>query len=288
MCSLARVDGYRSAMNAAGLPIDPALIRFGDFHPGGGEAHGRELLALPEPPTAIFAGSDLQALGVIAAGSARRAAAFRRPLRGRLRRHRAVAVDEPAADDRPPAAAADGRGGHAAARCAWRTALRSTTLRMDLATHLVVRGSTASPPPAHARDATSGRRASCGEAISPDQHRARATHLGVQRTACDPRRGLSPVRRTEPALHDVAARAAEAQTISPGSTMRRPSRPVNDARRRAPRTTRARARPAASGTRAYAISRCTGRTTHATGSCEVQLDDLDAVAVAGVADASRP
>ena len=40
MCSLARVDGYRSAMNAAGLPIDPTWIRFGDFHPGGGEAHG--------------------------------------------------------------------------------------------------------------------------------------------------------------------------------------------------------------------------------------------------------
>ena len=32
MCSLARVDGYRSAMNSAGLPIDPDWIRFGDFH----------------------------------------------------------------------------------------------------------------------------------------------------------------------------------------------------------------------------------------------------------------
>ena len=35
MCSLARIDGYRSAMNAAGLPIDPAWVRFGDFHPSG-------------------------------------------------------------------------------------------------------------------------------------------------------------------------------------------------------------------------------------------------------------
>src|SRR5918994_1675466 len=67
MCSLARVDGYRSAMNAAGLPIDPAWIRFGDFHPLGGEARAREILALPDRPTAIFAGSDLQALGTIAA-----------------------------------------------------------------------------------------------------------------------------------------------------------------------------------------------------------------------------
>jgi LacI family xylobiose transport system transcriptional regulator len=64
MCSLARIDGYRSAMNAAGLPIDPAWVRFGDFHPSGGRIHGNALLDLPNPPTAIFAGSDLQALGL--------------------------------------------------------------------------------------------------------------------------------------------------------------------------------------------------------------------------------
>jgi hypothetical protein len=69
MCSLARIDGYRSAMNAAGLPIDPAWVRYGDFHTTGGETHTRELLALPEPPTAIFAGSDLQALGALAAAT---------------------------------------------------------------------------------------------------------------------------------------------------------------------------------------------------------------------------
>ncbi|MGO7983481.1 substrate-binding domain-containing protein, partial [Rhizobium johnstonii] len=51
-------------MNYAGLPIDPAWIRFGDFHVDGGREHSRELLGLVEPPTAIFAGSDLQALGV--------------------------------------------------------------------------------------------------------------------------------------------------------------------------------------------------------------------------------
>ena len=67
MCSLARVDGYRSAMNSAGLGIDPRWIRFGDFHTSGGESRAAELLTLDERPTAIFAGSDLQALGVIAA-----------------------------------------------------------------------------------------------------------------------------------------------------------------------------------------------------------------------------
>jgi LacI family xylobiose transport system transcriptional regulator len=65
MCSLARLDGYRSALNAAGIPVDPGLERFGDFHIDGGRAAATELLGLPDRPTAIFAGSDLQALGVL-------------------------------------------------------------------------------------------------------------------------------------------------------------------------------------------------------------------------------
>jgi DNA-binding LacI/PurR family transcriptional regulator len=67
LCSRARVDGYRSAHAEAGVAADPALARWGDFHVEGGYLHGRELLALPDPPTAIFAGSDLQALGVLRA-----------------------------------------------------------------------------------------------------------------------------------------------------------------------------------------------------------------------------
>ena len=64
LCSRARVDGYRAAVETAGLRVDPALVRHGDFHVEGGYEQGRHLLALAEPPTAIFAGSDLQALGV--------------------------------------------------------------------------------------------------------------------------------------------------------------------------------------------------------------------------------
>ncbi|MBO9578386.1 MAG: LacI family DNA-binding transcriptional regulator [Microbacteriaceae bacterium] len=66
MCSHARLDGYRSAMTAAGLPIREEWVRFGNFLTDGGARHATELLALdPEQrPTAIFAGSDLQALGV--------------------------------------------------------------------------------------------------------------------------------------------------------------------------------------------------------------------------------
>jgi LacI family transcriptional regulator len=67
LCSRARIDGYRAALDAAGLPIDPTLIRHGDFHHVGGYERARELLALPDRPTAIFAGSDEQAFGVVEA-----------------------------------------------------------------------------------------------------------------------------------------------------------------------------------------------------------------------------
>lgn len=71
LCSRARADGYRSALEQAGLRIDPALIRHGDFQHEGGFLCGGELLDLPDPPTAIFAGSDQQALGVYEAARQR-------------------------------------------------------------------------------------------------------------------------------------------------------------------------------------------------------------------------
>ncbi|MEE4543348.1 LacI family DNA-binding transcriptional regulator [Streptomyces sp. V4-01] len=59
----ARLDGYRAALESAGLGVDPALEARGDFHHETGFTGARELLALPDRPTAIFASSDLQALG---------------------------------------------------------------------------------------------------------------------------------------------------------------------------------------------------------------------------------
>ncbi|MGV9656290.1 LacI family DNA-binding transcriptional regulator [Streptomyces koyangensis] len=67
LCSRARLDGYRSAMSMAGLEVDPGLILFGDFHVEGGYDRATEMLSRSRPPTAIFAGSDLQALGVLEA-----------------------------------------------------------------------------------------------------------------------------------------------------------------------------------------------------------------------------
>lgn len=60
----ARLDGYRAALDAAGIPVDPDLVREGDFHIEDGLVHAGELLRLPDPPTAFFACNDLQALGV--------------------------------------------------------------------------------------------------------------------------------------------------------------------------------------------------------------------------------
>ncbi|KIR66252.1 transcriptional regulator, LacI family [Micromonospora haikouensis] len=64
MCSRARLDGYRAALDAAGVAVDDALIRPGNFYHESGYAAGTQLLALPDPPTAIFASSDQMALGV--------------------------------------------------------------------------------------------------------------------------------------------------------------------------------------------------------------------------------
>ncbi|MFJ4919462.1 LacI family DNA-binding transcriptional regulator [Streptomyces sp. NPDC088725] len=67
LCSLARLDGFRSALAMAGLEADPALVRFGDFNVRSGHQHAMDLLSGPDRPTAIFAGSDLQSLGVLEA-----------------------------------------------------------------------------------------------------------------------------------------------------------------------------------------------------------------------------
>ncbi len=64
LCSRARIDGYRAGLESAGIEIDPALIRKGNFHHIAGYQAARELFELPDPPTAIFAGSDEQAFGV--------------------------------------------------------------------------------------------------------------------------------------------------------------------------------------------------------------------------------
>lgn len=62
-----RSTGYRQALQEAGLPLDAELIAFGNFRDTGGYEGAQTLLALPNPPTAIFAGNDLMAIGALAA-----------------------------------------------------------------------------------------------------------------------------------------------------------------------------------------------------------------------------
>jgi LacI family xylobiose transport system transcriptional regulator len=63
-CCRARLDGYRAAMDAARVPADPDLVRISTLYVEGGLRDGLELLRRPDPPTAIFAANDLQALGI--------------------------------------------------------------------------------------------------------------------------------------------------------------------------------------------------------------------------------
>jgi LacI family transcriptional regulator len=60
-----RLAGYREAMAAAGLPEDPALVVQGAFTFGSGVAAARELFALEQRPTAVFAANDDMATGVM-------------------------------------------------------------------------------------------------------------------------------------------------------------------------------------------------------------------------------
>jgi LacI family transcriptional regulator len=57
-----REQGYREALEAAGLPVDEALVRNGFYEPEPARVAAHELLTLADPPTAIFAANDLSAL----------------------------------------------------------------------------------------------------------------------------------------------------------------------------------------------------------------------------------
>lgn len=72
VCSQERLDGYRAALARAALPVDPRLERHGNFSPEGGRREADALLTEQDPPTAIFAGSDLQAMGVYAEAAHRK------------------------------------------------------------------------------------------------------------------------------------------------------------------------------------------------------------------------
>ena len=144
LCSRARLDGYRAGLDAAGIELDERLIQPGDFMHASGFAGAAALLDMPDRPTAIFASSDTMALGAYEA-------ARRRGLRvpddlsiiGFDDLPESRWASPPLSTVRQPLA----EMGALAARTALRMA-RGEPIevpRVELATELVVRDSTAPP-----------------------------------------------------------------------------------------------------------------------------------------------
>jgi LacI family transcriptional regulator len=70
-CSRARLDGYRAGLEAVGVALDPDLIVVGDFDYASGFEGATRLLALDDRPTAVFAASDQMAMGAYEAARQR-------------------------------------------------------------------------------------------------------------------------------------------------------------------------------------------------------------------------
>ena len=60
-----RLAGYRQALESAGLPFDPELVRYGNFTPQSGTQAMNELLGVKPGLTAVFVASDTVALGAL-------------------------------------------------------------------------------------------------------------------------------------------------------------------------------------------------------------------------------
>ncbi len=143
-CGQARLHGYRAAQEKAGVAPDPELALHGAFGYPDGLEMGARLLDHPDRPTAVFAASDATALGVVEAARRRglrvpddlSVVGFDDTVLATLATPALTVVRQPLPD---------------MGRVALRTLLRliaGETLdshHVELATHLVVRDSTAAP-----------------------------------------------------------------------------------------------------------------------------------------------
>ncbi|MEJ2748826.1 MAG: LacI family DNA-binding transcriptional regulator [Anaerolineae bacterium] len=62
-----RYQGYRAALEEAGVEFNPNYYKQGELSEQEAQRLAKEVLSLPDPPTAIFAYSDTQAFGVLRA-----------------------------------------------------------------------------------------------------------------------------------------------------------------------------------------------------------------------------
>ncbi|WP_254909962.1 LacI family DNA-binding transcriptional regulator [Micromonospora sp. NBS 11-29] len=145
LCCRARLDGFRSAMEVADLPVGDLVARAG-LTTEGGHGAALRLLGRAERPTAIFASNDLQAVGVYQAA---RELGLRVPtdlsVVGFDDLPIAALVDPPLTTVHQPLA----QMAVAATELALALGRGEKTQRtgLELATTLTVRGSTDAPPP---------------------------------------------------------------------------------------------------------------------------------------------
>ena len=60
-----REQGYRKALERAGIDYEPGLVRVGEYTREATEGPAHQLLEMSDPPTAIFAANDVSALATI-------------------------------------------------------------------------------------------------------------------------------------------------------------------------------------------------------------------------------
>lgn len=65
------LDGFRQTLALAGVPLPDAYVSLAPFGLEQARAQAHHLLDLPDPPTAIYTGSDTQAIGVLSAARQR-------------------------------------------------------------------------------------------------------------------------------------------------------------------------------------------------------------------------
>ncbi|WP_245981318.1 LacI family DNA-binding transcriptional regulator [Frondihabitans australicus] len=148
LAATARMSGYRAALAGAGIPERPELVGpFGEFSEPAGRQVALRMLERDDRPTAIFAASDMQALGAYAAA---RDLGISIPDELSVVGYDDLQVTRfagpPLTTVHQPMTEMAEEATRLVLRLREEPALKST--RLELATSLVVRGSTAAPAPA--------------------------------------------------------------------------------------------------------------------------------------------